>query len=176
MLAIIAVVTGVATMIPLQPNENMVTTSSSIVAWTDEELIENTPVIVKGEIIKSKVQKETKGDKSLVMTVWNFKVSESLKGDLKANQVIKVKNIGGQLGDTVTISANHADKHERDTLVLFLDKETDKDSFYGNQHYHLVTESSGVYEIQSGEAVHEKSDRSLSENKLKEKISKKSSS
>ncbi len=170
-LTIVAIIAGVSTIpMPIESDGTITQISSSIVDWTDEELIDNSPWIVKGEIVKSKAVKEYRGKMPIVFTIWDVKITESLKGDIQIGSTIQIKNVGGQIEDNTTISGNFADKHETDKLILFLDRETDPDSFQGTDTYHLVTQNFGVYEITNGIAVHDNPAKTTLEDNLKNKI------
>ena len=169
-LAIVAMIAGITTMLPTEFDGSITRVSSSIVEWTDEELIDNSPWIVKGTIVKSEAVQEYKGEMPIVFTIWDVKVTESLKGDIELGSTIQIKNLGGQTEDNLTISGNESHKHETDELILFLDKETDPKSFQGSDTYHLVTQNFGIYQITNNIAVHDNPSKTTLEDTLKNKI------
>lgn len=170
LVALSVIVAGIASFIPAPFDGNVTTVHSSVVAWTEEELIKNSPVIVKGEILDSKAVLEDKDGMPVVFTIWNVLVTESLKGDIKQNSIIQVKSVGGQVGDHMTVSDNYSDHHKSEVLILFLDKETDKNSYYGTDTYQLVTANYGAYELSNGMAMNDDPTKTTLEQSLKDKI------
>ena len=169
-IALTVVATGIVSFMPVQSDENVTRVYSSIVSWTDEELIQNSPFIVKGEIIESKTSLEDSDEIPLVFTTWDVKVSESLKGNINPNSIIQIKSVGGQFDDHMTGYANYADHQKSDILVLFLDIETDPESFQGTDAYHLVTANYGVFELINGLAMNDDPTKTTLEQTLKDRI------
>ena len=169
-LVIGVIISGVMTiMIPTQHDGVVTNIQESIVEWTDQELIDNSPYVIKGEIKDMKPVLYTKGDQSVVFTELIVNVDEVLKGEIHED-IIKVKVLGGQIDEHLTVASNNRDYHKADNLIIFLDKETEEDSFFGNEHYHIVTRANGVYEIVNGIAQHDDPRKTQPEKDLKEKI------
>jgi hypothetical protein len=126
-----------------------------------EQLIDRTPLIIKGTAISSQVVSDSK-DPTDVSTIWKIQVSEILKGE-ETSKIISVKLRGGETLTNV-VQTDGAKLSNNEEVILFLGKSPG--SVYGDS-YHLYSQFFGKYTLEADGTANSVIDsRDISENEL----------
>ena len=115
------------------------------------ELIQNSPLIVKGTVEKSigTARYSDPSGELVVGTRWQVTVNELLKG--QAPDSIVVRTLGGRYGLTVMWMEDEVEFTDGETSILFLEPDP------SGQDYRVVDMYQGHYRIQNDQVIQQES-------------------
>ncbi len=88
--------------------------ATTIVMPNDDQLIEKSPIIVRGTVLRSEPVEYRDG----IWTETTLAVEESLKGDVSGE--ITVREVGGQLGDRISVVFGNPEYEAGEEVLAFL--------------------------------------------------------
>lgn len=136
---------------------------------TDEELIQNSDMIVKGTLVNSETVELFYGadpKTPKIYTKWTISPDTVFKGE-SDSKYIEALMPGGEKEGFATIVDHVPDMHKGDVVILFLNK--DPESVFGD-NYVIAGPVAGTYLVRDGIATNEISDKTASEGEIIAKI------
>jgi hypothetical protein len=91
-----------------------------------DEMARTADVIVQGRVER----RTSSWEERRIYTVSEIRVEESLKGPARAGEVLRVRQLGGEVGGIAQTIAGNAKLAEGEEVILFLDRDEEKGVHY----------------------------------------------